>query len=220
MTLSARALSFLVLALPMAAAAQQVLPGALETIALPDVDPGVEERAMAVVGADVDGDGRQDLVAYALPAQLVVYRQQADGSLAPAEVHPLPAAGSYGHVAGLAAGDLDGDGRDDLVLSESTSLYVLLARADGGWTLQTLETTGTEGQLEPMLADLDRDGHLDIVASSRNTCRTGSTSAPRPRCISAMAPAACGCAACSRWAACSCTTPRWRTSTATSCTTS
>ncbi len=156
-----RVLTILGLALPAHALAQAVLPGPIERIALPDYDPA-PERSYALVGADVDGDGRDELVAHAWPARLLVYRALPGGQLAAPDVHPLPA-GSGAMDVGLAAGDLDGDGRDDIVISEGGTLQVALARADGGWTVRTLETSGTQGRTEPILADLDRDGHLDIL---------------------------------------------------------
>jgi hypothetical protein len=66
--------------------------------------------------ADLDGDGRKDLVIRSGPETLAVYRGAAEGVWAssPTELS-IPAVGKSPDVEGY-AGDLDGDGKDDLVL--------------------------------------------------------------------------------------------------------
>ena len=66
--------------------------------------------------ADLDGDGRKDLVIRTGPETLSVYRGTAEGVWATkATTIAIPAMGRSPDIEGYAS-DLDGDGRDDVVL--------------------------------------------------------------------------------------------------------
>jgi FG-GAP-like repeat len=67
----------------------------------------------------------------------------------------------------MVAGDLNGDGRTDIVFEDGaanspTTRRVLLARADGAFTEIDADITGTRYMPPFGLADLNRDGHLDL----------------------------------------------------------
>ena len=127
------------------------------------VVPGIDALGGAgdLTVADVDGDGAQDVVVarnWAYESASVLYGN-GDGTLAPA----VSVAGPGGE--GVAVGDLDGDGREDIV-GGSSELALLLGLGDrafqdahpypiaGGGNVVTLAT-----------ADLDGDGRIDIAAS-------------------------------------------------------
>ncbi|MFQ5699342.1 MAG: FG-GAP repeat domain-containing protein [Myxococcota bacterium] len=127
---------------------------------------------------DVDGDGRSDVLAATRHA-LRVFLQRPDGQLpnAPDRVLPLHRISELDHVRGagtvaLTSGDLDGDGRVDLVItsmsggitSSHTRLTVHQNRG-GSWNLdvpdQVLEVSG--GLSFNELQDLDGDGRPELV---------------------------------------------------------
>jgi Bacterial Ig-like domain/FG-GAP-like repeat len=113
---------------------------------------------------DVNGDGRVDLVAlerqlgsFVLERQ--VFLQTAEGTLLAPLRQAQPGTES---ATGLALGDLNGDGRADLVLEIDSALAWQAGGTDGTFgALQTLgDTTGAYAQ---RLADVDGDGLLDLL---------------------------------------------------------
>src|SRR5258706_16318782 len=66
---------------------------------------------------------------------------------------------------GLATLDLNGDGRNDLVVVGDFSAYVLFGNADGTFQNPVAYTAGIGG-LSVTLADLNGDGFADIAATA------------------------------------------------------
>ncbi|MFJ8195624.1 FG-GAP repeat domain-containing protein [Streptomyces sp. NPDC096152] len=138
-------------------------------------------RNVAVAAGDTDGDGTDDLVTVARAddwddetnyGNYVYYaRGGRDGLRASVELKDL--AGQQADS--LALGDLDGDGRADLVLGEN-SLRVLRATANGlpagAPRVITQDTPGVPGVQEAgdefgrsvSIGDVDGDGYGDILA--------------------------------------------------------
>lgn len=133
-------------------------------VALSGLDSVSEAKA-----ADLDGDGRTDLlvlgwVSQPGPVGLYDVRQQPDGSLAAPEALAV----SVGPGCDLAGGlptDVDGDGRTDIVVATGCNIQVLLRQADGSLRrAATLALTTAASQLErirtpglPSLATLPLD---------------------------------------------------------------
>jgi len=92
-------------------------------------DPSSRTRDVAV--ADVDGDGRLDLIATDTSASAVVtYRQLTDGGFAPGEPHP-----SLAEITAIASLNVDGDpAAETFVLSEREAL---VGRSDSEGTTLT-----------------------------------------------------------------------------------
>jgi len=116
--------------------------------------------------ADLDGDGRPDLVisgAYVYE-DAAVLMQQPDGSF----VRTQSLLTGEGGVRGIAIGDVDGDGRPDLVMTAGGNQPVYVAvfhqRPDHSFGapehLPCLDIPGAV-----TLADLDGDGRTDIVVT-------------------------------------------------------
>jgi hypothetical protein len=83
----------------------------------------------AVAAADMDGDGLQDLiVAHGGWQSLGTLLRQPDGSFAAETLDLLPYAGHY-EPQGLAVGDINGDGRPDVVLADPNNGLVILYNA-------------------------------------------------------------------------------------------
>ncbi|MCC3155740.1 FG-GAP-like repeat-containing protein [Hymenobacter sp. 15J16-1T3B] len=117
---------------------------------------------------DLDGDGRPDIVATSLTASgISTLLGQAGGTFA--------AGGTYttltnGAPFGLQLGDLNGDGRLDAVVVNSSgqSLSVLLGQAGGTFGAATNYPTNLNGSsaYNVALGDLNGDGRLDAVITT------------------------------------------------------
>lgn len=144
------------------------------THALNDGSEGFAASGAFIAGdhcaiGDVTGDGRADLVGTSygetycgggtlLCGTLAVRVQNSDGTLEPWAARPW----AQSVIRGIT--DLNGDSRGDLVLWEGAALSVALARSDGGFDLQPGYGIGGEvASRVHTLADLDDDGHLDLL---------------------------------------------------------
>jgi hypothetical protein len=134
--------------------------------ALPLVLPGHTPEAMTA--ADVDGDGREDLVLLyggaedTAPGRIAVLLGEPGGAFRRAflvETGLAPAA--------LAVGDLDGDGRAEILCAAQNSHHLNLWSPRPEGTLERLADLGAGlGPLDVHLVDLDGDERLDILAAN------------------------------------------------------
>jgi flagellin-like hook-associated protein FlgL len=109
---------------------------------------------------DVDGDGNLDIVVAGVPGSVLF--GNGDGTFLSGQGL---GAGNFGHT--LNAADVDGDGRAEITNYSNGQLTVV--RNSGGRTflapdLYTVDASGTQGAVE--FADINRDGNLDIIATS------------------------------------------------------
>src|SRR6185503_173323 len=110
----------------------------------------------AVAIVDLDLDGRPDVLAAHDDSDDVTLLLGRDGGrLAPAPWSPFTMGG---RVFRMEAGDLDGDGRIDLVAGAGDRLLLLM----GATRRAQLAPTGQSWSVA--LGDLDRDGAIDVIA--------------------------------------------------------
>jgi hypothetical protein len=112
----------------------------------------------SMVAADINGDGKLDLVAVAVVGvNVTVFLGNGDGTFQTALNSPTGISSAF-----LAVADFNGDGIPDVVLSGSSGLAVLLGKGDGTFGPAILASSNDSGQV--FVGDLNGDGKADIIA--------------------------------------------------------
>jgi hypothetical protein len=142
----------------------------------------------AVAAADFDGDGRSDLAVAYLSFEGGVWRTGLDVLYARApggwQRRPLVAEEGRRGVTALASGDVDGDGRRDLVALTSDGQVLVFPGAGRGFFtrerggLPTFAAGCRGAHVE--LADLDGDGRDEVIASFAEEAPGGSSGGACP----------------------------------------
>lgn len=124
-------------------------------------------QVMFIAHADLDGDGTAEIIAPYKKARLAILRRTGPETWQP---QWLDLAGELGTAKAVSAGDINSDGRIDLVMSceeakgPRTGL-VWLEQLPSGWKLHDLGgPAGVKFDLVPLL-DLDGDGDLDVITT-------------------------------------------------------
>jgi hypothetical protein len=119
-----------------------------------------EKRISSLINADLNGDGRQDIAYYGEPRELVVqYGQGTNGWSTPKRF-----AIEDGQLSqnALGTGDLNGDGRSDIVLLAENHLYLLTQKEDH--TLSEPQKIPMGGLVKSVqIVDIDGDGLNDLL---------------------------------------------------------
>src|SRR6202167_799431 len=146
-------------------------------------------RAGSVVVADLSGDGILDVAVtngsgrqsppYIGEGSVSILLGKGDGTLGRAEQYPSRARGT----AFVAIGDLNGDGKSDLILSSNNCLptgcralgilSILLGNGDGTSQPATTFFSAGDRPNSIVVADVNNDGKLDLVVSNGCSTSTG-----------------------------------------------
>ncbi len=124
----------------------------------------------AIVTADFNGDGNSDIAVsgYYLqtgsPGEVGVLLGDGSGGFSATQTYATGGASSIS----LAAGDLDGDGKADLVVAntQSDDLSVLLNNGSGIFSTATRYSTGGHEPISVAVADINGDGNNDVVVAN------------------------------------------------------
>lgn len=150
----------------------RVAPGS--PIRLPD-------SCSEMVLGDLNGDGQLDLALAHHDSYAVMFLfGDGNGGFALAPHSPvIMKEGQQPHTHGLNAGDLNGDGKLDLVSVNSgdNDLSVAFADGNGGFTRAASPFAVEPSPYPGALGDLNGDGHLDIISTSvaRRTPQQGAS---------------------------------------------
>lgn len=119
-----------------------------------------EKRISSLIVADLNGDGRPDIAYYGEPKELIVqYNQGTNGWSAPKR-WPIDDAQLTPNA--LCTGDLNGDGRTDLLLLADNCVYFLPQQADH--TLGEPEKIPLSSPVKSVqVVDIDGDGRSDLL---------------------------------------------------------
>jgi hypothetical protein len=119
-----------------------------------------EKRIASLVVADLNGDGRPDIAYYGEPKELIVqYNQGTNGWSAPKR---WPIDDAILTPNALIAGDLNGDGRTDLLLLAENFIYFFAQSADHTFG-EPEKIPFTGGVKAVQVVDVDGDGRNDLL---------------------------------------------------------
>jgi len=129
-----------------------------------------QQYAIQVVTADVNKDGKADVIAVT-GQDLLVYLGRGDGTFLSPKHYTLPTFAAYAAVA-----DFNRDGNPDLVFSNSQGVSIAYGDGHGAFTAPSSAMTITSNQSIEALAvgDFDSDANADIaVAVTNGPCSPG-----------------------------------------------
>jgi hypothetical protein len=123
---------------------------------------------------DVNHDGLQDLIVmsgqgYAYD-NLAVIRQNSAGTFDDPTFHDL---GGTASTNGVGVGDVNGDGRDDVVVSHGGKYIALFLQNDAGMLNSPVSISSYNIPQPVEVADIDGDGRKDVVTAHAGWLRLG-----------------------------------------------
>lgn len=135
---------------------------------------GAGKRGSTIDAADMNGDGFADLaVANIFSHSITIAYNNGSGNFT--DIEEIPLQNDLKHPVAVALGDLNGDGRNDIVTAQiqnfalsgtinpfnTARLVILLANEDGSHTQSSVQVRGIPSSVA--VHDVDGDGDQDIV---------------------------------------------------------
>jgi hypothetical protein len=120
-----------------------------------------EKQVFSLEVADLNGDGRTDMVYYGDPRELVIVTQNDAGEWGAQRTFDI-VDGSRSPY-GLVAGDINGDERADIVLLAEDGAYFILQGENGKLKAPVKEAGVPEGVTAVALRDINGDARQDLV---------------------------------------------------------
>ncbi len=119
-----------------------------------------EKTISALVVADLNNDRRPDIACFGMPKELLVQYNQSDGSWSTPRRWNLD--DGLLDPNALASGDLNGDGREDIVMLAEAAIHFFAQKTDG--TLAEPEKIPYAGVVKAVqILDIDGDSRLDLM---------------------------------------------------------
>jgi Concanavalin A-like lectin/glucanases superfamily/FG-GAP-like repeat/HYR domain/IPT/TIG domain/Secretion system C-terminal sorting domain len=139
------------------------------TLAPAQLFTSTQQYAYSTVAGDLDGDGKPEMVIVHHYGHIGVYRNTSTPGIINAATYAAPFTIVDGSIAGVKLGDMDGDGKQDIVAVSNGSGSVLIYRntsTPGTLSFAAAVTlpTGTNGK-DAAITDIDKDGKLDLACT-------------------------------------------------------
>lgn len=144
------------------------------TFASPATYSSGGDNPQSIAIADLNGDGKPDVVVTNFYAAVDVLLGNGDGTFQA----PLSYSTSGSGPTGVAVADVNGDGRPDIAVTNfgSSTVAVLFGNGDGTFQPPLTYASGGLYAMSVVLADVNGDGMVDVVVANecdRNPCSHG-----------------------------------------------
>src|SRR5580704_15708425 len=120
----------------------------------------LDKQLASMAAGDFNGDGRTDLACFGVPDRLMILYQPAKGEWRERKTMRVPDVMPVQW--NMAAGDLNGDGKDDLAILGKHQIYIFLQQPKGGLAPPIVLMNTSEKLSLAQIVDLNGDGRKDL----------------------------------------------------------